>query len=79
MQAVNAEQAMYQYSEAYQRLYKRTPRDIRALDHEWVVVNGARMRAMELEYLTQQLEREYMQSVNQKRSLVNRLLNFFKQ
>lgn len=75
---MNTEKAMLHYSEAYQRLYKRLPKDLRALDHEWVVVNGARMRVAELEYLTLQLQQEYKQGLAEKRGLVNRLLGFLK-
>ncbi|MCL4246920.1 MAG: hypothetical protein KJ065_02085 [Anaerolineae bacterium] len=79
MNVINAEQAMFDYAEAYERLYNRPPRDLHALDHEWVIVNGARMRANELEYLTRQLQLEYSQGVAHRRSIVNRLLKWFKQ
>ena len=74
-----SEKAMIHYAQAYQRLYKRLPKDLRALDNNWVVVNGARMRVNELEYLTRQLQQEYDQSLAQRRSMVNRLLKWFKQ
>jgi hypothetical protein len=74
-----AEQAMILYSNAYMKLYNRRPKDLRALDNGWVIVNGARMRVTELDYLTTQLVREYNQGLEQKRSIVNRLLNWFKQ
>ncbi len=67
------------YAEAYQKLYRRMPKDLRALDNNWVVVNGARMRVSELEYLTKQLQQEYVQSLDERRGLVNRLLRWFKQ
>jgi hypothetical protein len=70
---------MILYAEAYQKLYKRMPKDLRALDNNWVVVNGARMRVSELEYLTKQLQQEYSQSLDERRGLVNRLLKWFKQ
>ncbi len=75
---VNSEKAMLHYLEAYAQLYKRQPKDLRALDHEWVVVNGARMRVTELEYLTHQLQQEYKQGMAEKRSMVNRLLGWFR-
>lgn len=75
---LTAEQAMTHYSQAYQKLYKRLPADIRTLDHEWVVVNGARMRATELQFLTEQLCREYDQNLSQKKNVVKRLLAWFK-
>jgi len=67
------------YSEAYQKLYNRRPKELRPLENGWVQVNGARMRLTELEYLTIQLQREYNQDHEQKRSVVNRLLKWFKQ
>ena len=76
---VPSEKAMILYAEAYQKLYKRMPKDLRALDNNWVVVNGARMRVSELEYLTKQLQQEYTQSLDEQRGLVNRLLKWLKQ
>ncbi|NDJ62576.1 MAG: hypothetical protein GYB67_15720 [Chloroflexi bacterium] len=76
---ISAEQAVFSYAEAYRKLYNRTPRDLRAVDNDWVIVNGARMRVTELEYLTQQLQQEYRQGIEQKRNLVTRLINWFKQ
>jgi hypothetical protein len=76
---VPSEKAMILYAEAYQKLYKRMPKDLRALDNNWVVVNGARMRVSELEYLTKQLQQEYTQSLDDRRGLVTRLLKWFKQ
>ena len=74
----SSEQVMMHYAEAYQKLYNRTPRDLRALDDDWVVVNGARMRVTELEYLTKQLQQEYRQGLDDRRSIVNRLVKWLK-
>ncbi len=74
----SSEKAMLHYTDAYQKLYKRQPKDLRALDQEWVIVNGARMRVTELEYLTHQLQQEYKQGIAEKRGMVNRLLSWFK-
>ena len=75
---VSSEKAMLHYTEAYHQLYKKQPKDLRALDQEWVIVNGARMRVSELEYLTHQLQQEYRQGIAEKRGMVNRLLGWFK-
>lgn len=75
---LQSEKIMTSYADAYQRLYNRVPKDLRALDSEWVVVNGARMRVAELEYLTRQLQAEYSQGMDQKRGIVNRLVKWFK-
>jgi hypothetical protein len=78
MNVIHAQEAMQRYAQAYERLYNRAPRDLRALDQEWVIVNGARMRAAELEHLTHQLQLEYSQSLVQKRSMVNRILKWLR-
>jgi hypothetical protein len=79
MMQVSAQTAMMQYAQAYQRLYHRTPIDLRALDSDWVIVNGARMRADELEYLTRQLQHDYDQGIVRRKSVLNRLVAWFKQ
>lgn len=76
---VDAEQAIRHYTQAYQKLYKRTPKDMHTLDGDWVVINGARMRIGELQYLTDQLEQEYQQGLEQRRSLINRIVRWLKQ
>lgn len=76
---LSSEKALMRYSEAYQLLYNRKPRDLRTLENGWVIVNGARMRAAELDYLTVQLQNEYNKGLEQRRSVVHRLLKWFKQ
>jgi hypothetical protein len=66
------------YVKAYQKLYQRSPTEVNILDQEWVVVNGARMRIGELEFLTGQLRQEYEQIAGSKRSVVSRLINWLK-
>ncbi len=78
---VHSQQIVTHYAHAYQQLYKRSPKELRILDNGWVNVNGAKMRVSELEFLTQQLQKEYY-SLNtslERRSVVTRLLNWFKQ
>ncbi len=65
------------YTEAYQKLYNRVPKDLE-MDGEWVVVNGARMKLADLQYLTEQLREEYNKGVGEKKNVVNRLLKWFK-
>ncbi len=77
MDVVSPEKVMMHYADAYQKLYNRRPNDLRALGDGWVIVNGARMRVNELEYLTIQLQREYNQDAEEKRSVVLRLLKWF--
>jgi hypothetical protein len=76
---VSSEKAMMHYADAYQKLYNRRPKDLRALENGWVMVNGARMRVTELEHLTVQLQREFSQGLDQRRSVVTRLLKWFQQ
>jgi hypothetical protein len=75
---MSPEHVMHSYAEAYEKLYNRRPRDLRAVDRNWVIVNGARMRISELEILTKQLQMEYSQSMASKRNLVSRLIGWFK-
>ncbi|MEL6528151.1 MAG: hypothetical protein AAFQ07_20810 [Chloroflexota bacterium] len=70
--------AMHRYAEAYEKLYNRRPRDLRAVDDNWVIVNGARMPVTELELLTHQLQIEHKQTTDNKRNLVSRLIKWFK-
>jgi predicted patatin/cPLA2 family phospholipase len=72
------QQIVEHYTDAYQKLYNREPRDIRMVDSEWIIVNGARMRVNELESLTHQLRAEYQQGREEKRSVVQRLVKWFK-
>lgn len=74
-----SQQILSRYAEAYQMLYNRQPRDMRLLENGWVSVNGARMQAAELQFLTEQLKKEYDHHMAQKRSVVKRLLRWFKQ
>lgn len=74
----NTEQIMNHYVEAYQKLYNRKPKDLRPLENGWVIVNGARMRIAELPFLTAQLQLEYKQGIEERRSVVTRLLGWFK-
>jgi hypothetical protein len=73
----NVQQALSHYAQAYQQLYKKSPRDLRMLDNGWVSVNGARMRVTELEFLTQQLRIEYNQHATSRRSMVQKLIGWF--
>lgn len=81
MMDVHSQQIITHYAQAYQQLYKRSPKELRIMDNGWVNVNGAKMRVSELEYLTQQLQKEYysMNTTLERRSVVNRLLKWFKQ
>lgn len=76
--ANSPERIMHNYVEAYEKLYNRRPKDLRAIDRDWIVVNGARMRFTELEELTSQLQQEYNQLVVQRRSIVQRLIRLFR-
>ncbi len=76
-----SQKVMTHYAQAYQLLYKRSPKELRILENGWVHVNGAKMRVTELEFLTQQLQKEYhgQVSVVDRRSIVKRLLTWFTQ
>ena len=74
---MNTENAMAKYLEIYQSLYRRAPSELRDLGGDWVLVNGARMSLIELEQLTDQLQRELQEEKNRRRGLVKRLLTWF--
>ena len=77
---MQSEKILSHYTQAYQLLYKRSPKDVRILGNGWVSVNGAKMRLTEVEFLTTQLQLEYNQLVlAERRGIVKRLLNWFKQ
>lgn len=74
---LRAEKAMARYSNLYLALYQRTPKELRDLGNNWVLVNGARMNVDELENLVEELSREYQQIQANKRTLVKKLLGWF--
>lgn len=76
--SIHPNKVIAHYTEAYQKLYNRYPRELQIVDNEWVIVNGARMRLVELEYLTKQLLIEYNQSREERRNVLKRLINWFK-
>ena len=76
--ATPAESIITQYKKAYQRLYNRTPQYLYVLDDEWVIVNGARMRASELQYVVQRLNEEYQHVQKKRQSVINRLISWLK-
>ncbi|MCB9453616.1 MAG: hypothetical protein H6672_19465 [Anaerolineaceae bacterium] len=78
METIDADQIITGYVEAYQKLYNRRPKDMRRLENGWVIVNGAQMRLTELTFLTTQLQLEYRRGQDERRSVVNRLLKWFK-
>jgi hypothetical protein len=78
MEPISSEDIMMSYSTAYLQLYNHMPKDLRAIDDDWVVVNGARMPVSELLSLTKQLQQEYRQSQNHQRNIVARLIQWFK-
>lgn len=73
---ISVEQALRGYAEAYQKLYNRQPKDLRAIDNNLVIVNGARIRVEELEFLTRQLQQEYKQSLPQRKGMISKLIGW---
>jgi hypothetical protein len=68
---------MQNYITVYKKLHNRIPQELRAIDVEWVLVNGARIRLVELEYMTVQMNNEYEQLRSQKKNLVAKLVKWF--
>ena len=74
---ITVEQALQGYAAVYHKLYQRVPRDLRIINTEWVIVNGARMHVSELISVTTQLYAEYKRGQDKKKTLVGRLIGFF--
>jgi hypothetical protein len=75
---ISSDRVISHYRAMYQKLYNREPREIRLLDEEWVIVNGARLRVIELLSLTERMQQEYEQTIANKRNVVMKLLKWFK-
>lgn len=75
---MSTHEAVKSYNTIYERLYQRPPKGLEIIDDQWVMVNGARMSLSELQFLTDRLQQEYQETIAQKRSLVGRLVHWFK-
>ncbi|MBK8026354.1 MAG: hypothetical protein IPK19_34435 [Chloroflexi bacterium] len=75
---ITVEQALQGYAAVYHKLYQRVPRELRVVNSEWVIVNGARMHVSDLLRLTTQLYAEYKASQERKKTIVGRLIGFLK-
>ena len=72
------EVAFARYTDAYRRLYARSPGELEYLGGDWVLVNDARMHVRDLEALIEQLNQEYRGQLDKsRRSVVRRLLAWF--
>ncbi|PJF44914.1 MAG: hypothetical protein CUN55_01700 [Phototrophicales bacterium] len=74
---MEVQQLLADYTQTYQKLYQRYPREVVDLGNGWVLVNGARMTTAELTQLTAQLQKEFEKVRANKRTIVNRLLKWF--
>lgn len=74
---MEVQELLTDYTQTYQKLYQRNPREVRDLGQGWVLVNGARMSTDELAHLTKQLQREVEKERASKRGLVMRLVKWF--
>ncbi|MEP7290901.1 MAG: hypothetical protein ABI835_03915 [Chloroflexota bacterium] len=76
---VSTDTAINRFASAYQKLFKRMPQDLHAIDSNWVIVNGARFQVVELEFLSAHMELQYRLVQEQKRGLINRLVRWLRQ
>ncbi len=76
---ISTDTAIMRFADAYQKLFKRMPQDLHALDGNWIVVNGARFQIVELEFLSAHMELQYRLVQEQKRGLINRLIRWLRQ
>lgn len=74
---METQQLLSEYTETYQKLYRRNPREVRDLGQGWVLINGARMTTDELMHLTKQLKVEIDKVRASRRSIVTRLVKWF--
>lgn len=79
MMPSNVQHTVKRYYHLYKKLYDREPRGVRVIDSEFVIVNDTQIRISDLEMLTQQLEKEYQATRQQQRSVIKRLINWFRQ
>lgn len=75
----SAELALARYTEIYEKVYAHAPKDVRILSGDWLIVNGAQLRASELSQMTELMEMEYSLSQGRKRNLASRLTGWLKQ
>ena len=76
--SISPETVIEHYATAYHKLYNRPPQELRVLNREWVVVNGARMRLSQLQYVTRQMQLEYDQGKEERRNVLRRLIKWLK-
>ncbi|MFN8378549.1 MAG: hypothetical protein U0452_07745 [Anaerolineae bacterium] len=72
----SAEIALTRYTEVYEKVYAHAPKEVRILSGDWLIVNGAQMRASELAQMTDLMELEHTLSQGRKRNLANRLTSW---
>jgi hypothetical protein len=75
----SVEGAISRYSDAYHKVYHRRPSQLHTVGKDWIIVNGARMQPSDLDFLTSQLLHEYQQTFQRRRTIVGRLIKWFKQ
>jgi hypothetical protein len=75
----SAELALARYAEVYEKVYAHAPPDVRILSGDWLIVNGAQLRASELTQMSELLELEYTLSQGRKRNLATRLTSWLRQ
>ena len=75
----SAELALAHYAEVYERVYAHAPQDVRILSGDWLIVNGAQLRASELAKMTEVMEQEFSLAQGRKRNLATRLTSWLRQ
>ena len=75
----SAELALARYTEVYEKVYAHAPKDVRILSGDWLIVNGAQLRASELSQMTELLELEHTLAQGRKRNIATRLTSWLRQ
>ena len=73
------EQAITEFTRAYERLYQRWPDELRIVDDLHVILNSVRLNTSELQHLTNDLHREYSQALPERKRTMERLVAYFSQ
>lgn len=73
-----AERALTQYVSIYEKLHAAPPKDICILSGDWLLVDGAQLRASELARMSEQMERDYILAQARRRGIALRVASWLR-
>jgi hypothetical protein len=74
----NAERALSQYTAIYERLFAEPPANVCILSGDWLLVDGAQLRASEVVHMSEQLERDYILAQARRRGIALRVMSWLR-